>query len=829
MREIKERYLKNVGKEQSKKSRADNRQDSSDSESSVRISSAKLGVGPALGYMKEKIEQREREKAKAGKVWKVKSDKPDRSQTYAEVASSSDRPSKSTNRQPEAKRQTSKYAKEMLKDADLARQVYDRIQMNLTQDFTNMQWWQRPEGDISCTNEPTCGSTNAIFWCHVCGSAYCLKCRHNGEACNHDISCYSSELSDFFTPDSIGAANSPFDIEELIEETLGRAPYFGESKSEQSDYRKDQYNDLVYLAEQGASVSGNTFLKAYLNQGIEEFAFADYIYLPEETAGRIPTLHEHFVQMKDYSALPIWRPKVLVNCKYSDLTDEEYKMLLELYRSVMIPRSSHISGNYRTAETCHFAQKESYHITLLNLNLGHINRQPVIAGNHKFPSYMRQDSDLNTTLPFLVLQNGAHITTLCEASDDKGGIERHGHIAEENGVLGMVVHAEKTAPSVACFIYGTHDNGHFIELLGQFQYETENKEEHNRFSIMHACIFRLAFGRNTSGEMIDPTTGIWTSTGDGEPSIINAVAPAASEVLASTTDHTDVCILAVQGSTDIESCDPFKPTSGADRYDVRRMGIAECRVAVFHISSYAWRNAYEETCRRWAGFITQCLIHQVDFVQGDGNLFAQRNFKRDVHSDYRTCILVDILNRCLTEINLHRTPTNRITYNICSSTSAAEYIKAQEGNHTANTDSMVTISLCYGKQVSVLQERMNHESASADGYYAAAYEDEVILNDVEQPKHLMVYDLGLSDGDAGWHSPLLVMASLRCMKNRRPRTQEADKRRRQKFDDHRQERAERRDDLGPLPGDMTTGQSQVVRYQKRCSRPRLSGANARTI
>ena len=75
------------------------------------------------------------------------------------------------------------------------------------------------------------------------------------------------------------------------------------------------------------------------------------------------------------------------------------------------------------------------------------------------------------------------------------------------------------------------------------------------------------------------------------------------------------------------------------------------------------------------------------------------------------------------------------------------------------------------------------------------------LNDIEQPKHLMVYDLGLSDGDAGWHSPLLVMATLRCQKNRRPRTQEADKRRRQKYDDQKQERSERRDDLGPLPGE----------------------------
>ena len=166
----------------------------------------------------------------------------------------------------------------------------------------------------------------------------------------------------------------------------------------------------------------------------------------------------------------------------------------------------------------------------------------------------------------------------------------------------MVVHAEEMAPSVACFLYGTHDNGHFIELLGQYQYITENKEAHNKFWMLHACIFRCAFGQITSGEMIDPTTGIWTSTGTEEPSLLNAVAPATSEVLASTIEHTDVCILAVQGSADIQSCDPFKPSSGADRYDVRRKGLAECRVAVFHILSYAWRNAYEGTCRRWAGF-----------------------------------------------------------------------------------------------------------------------------------------------------------------------------------------------------------------------------------
>ena len=537
IKEIKQRFLANVQKEQKKKFRADNLQDTSDSDASVKISGARLGVGDAIGFMKEKLEQKAKAKARTIKVWKVKSDKSDTAPTYAEVASSSDRPAKTTNKQTEAARKTHKYAKEMLRDADLARQVYDRIQDNLTQDFTSIQWWSRPEGHLDCSNIADCSCTNAIFWCHVCGKAFCIVCRHQGIACSHDIACYSSELSDFLTPDSIGAPGTNVDIDDLIEDSLGRAPYFGESKVEQSDYRKDQYNDLVRSAEQGASVSGNTFLRAYLSQGIEEFAFADYIYFPDETASRIPTPYEHFVLMQDYSALPIWRPQALINCKYTDLTVEEYLMLLELYRSVMVPRSSHSSGNYRSAETCNYAQKESYHIALLNLNLDHINRQPVVAGHHKFPSTLRNDDDTNTTLPYLVLRNGAHITTLCEASDDKGGIERHDALARQNGVLGMVVHAEGTAPSLACFLYGTHANGHFVELLAQFQHETENKEKHNKFWILHACIFRCAFGHNTSGEMMDPSTGIWTSTGDEEPSMTNAVAPASDQVLASTHDH----------------------------------------------------------------------------------------------------------------------------------------------------------------------------------------------------------------------------------------------------------------------------------------------------
>jgi hypothetical protein len=111
------------------------------------------------------------------------------------------------------------------------------------------------------------------------------------------------------------------------------------------------------------------------------------------------------------------------------------------------------------------------------------------------------------------------------------------------------------------------------------------------------------------------------------------------------------------------------------------------------MSSYAWSNAYTEFCERWVQFLASCVSHQVDFIQGDGNLFAQRNFKKDAHSDFRSCILVDLLERFLGQINLHRSALNCFTFNIVSSMQAGEYIKAQQGDPDADCDSMILHSI----------------------------------------------------------------------------------------------------------------------------------------
>ena len=123
----------------------------------------------------------------------------------------------------------------------------------------------------------------------------------------------------------------------------------------------------------------------------------------------------------------------------------------------------------------------------------------------------------------------------------------------------------------------------------------------------------------------------------------------------------------------------------------------------------------------------------------------------------------------------------------------------------ADCDSMLLISLCYGKQIAVTEARAKEESASADGFAGSAFSDEVMLNDVEQLKHLMAYDLGLAEKDCGWHSPLLTYAQLKSLKNMRIRSKESEDKRREKWMQKTQgyldKREERRDSVPPLRTD----------------------------
>ena len=64
-------------------------------------------------------------------------------------------------------------------------------------------------------------------------------------------------------------------------------------------------------------------------------------------------------------------------------------------------------------------------------------------------------------------------------------------LPHDHSMLGMVVHAEISVPSLVIFIHGSQSAGTFIELIGHYQGETENMEEHNRFWLLHGDILDL--------------------------------------------------------------------------------------------------------------------------------------------------------------------------------------------------------------------------------------------------------------------------------------------------------------------------------------------------
>ena len=159
---------------------------------------------------------------------------------------------------------------------------------------------------------------------------------------------------------------------------------------------------------------------------------------------------------------------------------------------------------------------------------------------------------------------------LCEASDEYGGIAVHRELAEEYGMLGMVVHPAIQSQSLAIFLRGSHEVGSFIELLSHHQIETANKE--TPFWILHGAIFRLCHGMNTSGEFVDPSSGARVPKPDIEKKSESTVYQH-DRPLATTLDFQEHSICEIDGDDDlaVSGVEVTEVNLGADTHDVRRL------------------------------------------------------------------------------------------------------------------------------------------------------------------------------------------------------------------------------------------------------------------
>lgn len=227
----------------------------------------------------------------------------------------------------------------------------------------------------------------------------------------------------------------------------------------------------------------------------------------------------------------------------------------------------------------------------------------------------------------------------------------------------------------------------------------------------------------------------------------------------------------------------------ADEHSVHKLGLSEVRIMMFHANSTAFTEKKERTVDQFQTEVMHALENEVDFISGDGNQFVQRAFRHDSHSDYWTSCFVERVAACIEYLNEQsdRRSYHRITYNVVSSTQAKEWLNSVEGRKY-DCDSMILISICYGKQIHILRDRMKkHEQMSQKEIEELpSLDNEYILNDLERFKYCENIDLGNHTGDTSTHSPLMVNVSMHPLKNFRHRTQKGLENRGRKFKEYQE-------------------------------------------
>ena len=148
---------------------------------------------------------------------------------------------------------------------------------------------------MECCNIANCQCEHAMYWCHRCGYAYCLDCRPHGEACDHHICDYSSEIGEQFVPDSIAAKDSTFSVSDLVFDTLGQEAYFGSRRAEQSDCQRSAFDDLIDKCHEGTEV-GNSYLQSLLKHMELKNILLQNLFMNCLIYGEYLYLREHFRQ-----------------------------------------------------------------------------------------------------------------------------------------------------------------------------------------------------------------------------------------------------------------------------------------------------------------------------------------------------------------------------------------------------------------------------------------------------------------------------------------------------------------------------------------------------
>ena len=378
---------------------------------------------------------------------------------------------------------------------------------------------------------------------------------------------------------------------------------------------------------------------------------------------------------------------------------------------------------------------DTFYISLTILNLGKIDRMPWFAGKKRYGREIRDDFNRlkeKLVLPHIVLNNPGHIVTLCESYD----FTIFNSLCVEYGTIGIQCSSDKPdcSPPLAVFLKTPYG---MLEVLHHWD-ESKRTGSKTDGWLIHAAIIACTFGPRShtidpvtrqreehrhSGELIDTYALV-------EEDRINT--HGISKVV-TTKEKLD----RIETYKEIADSQYF-PVRGFPTSYVQRMGLAEYRVLCVHINSYAFHHSLQRIREDLRSIFCKALMCMVDFICGDFNLFANRQFSRDTGGSMFGGIVLEVLEDAIRATNQQLKVENRVTFNISCSTTPQDVFDTVFAHRNSNMDCMLCISLFYNKQNFETPRPkilMNEFSYSHDYVHSVS----------ERPRQLSVYRSVLGD------------------------------------------------------------------------------------
>ena len=524
------------------------------------------------------------------------------------------------------------------------------------------------------------------------------------------------------------------------------------------------WDRLAYLAEAGVT-TGSRLLDRMIAQGRDSIEVAQYTYF----SPTVPTPAEHFERQDPGEAGSMIRPHLMMKIEDDEFDWDVLDALGALGRNCLAGRS--VLSDHPRNSSSEEHNVDTYYIALTVLNLGRIDRIPHFAGCKRYGREIRNVPALikeKLVLPHVVLNIPGHIITLCESYD----FTEYNALCVAYGTIGIQCMSDKPdrSPPLALFVKSPHG---MIEVLHHWD-RSKNTGSKTDGWLLHGVIFLVTFGPRTH-DIHPGTRERQEHRYTGEPvdyySIVDESRRNMHGISTVLTQEDDLDQIETYREI-ADSHDP--PVRGYPESYVQRMGLAEYRVLCMHINSYAYHYSRQRVREELRAIFSKALNVMVDFICGDFNQFANRQFSRETGGSIFGGIVLEVLEDAIRALNQQLWRENWITFNISSSSAPQDVFDSVFANNHNEMDCMLCISLFYNKQKFQAERPpalTNEFSMSHDYIHSVS----------ERPRQLTVYDLCLRATDTDWHSPLLVRVNSHALKNKRTRGPDAQNYRNQRY------------------------------------------------